>query len=103
YDLMLSPTVAVQPFEVGKAMPDGPEGKANPLWLPYTLQLNLSRHPAASVPCGLSRRGLPVGLQIAAGPYTHALVLRARARYSEAFPPEVPVLPEAKQCPPTWR
>ena len=97
YDLMLSPTVAVQPFEVGKAMPDGPEGKANPLWLPYTPQFNLSRHPAASVPCGLSRQGLPVGLQIAAGHYKDALVLRAAARYSEAFPLEFPVLPETKQ------
>ncbi|MBM3650113.1 MAG: amidase, partial [Alphaproteobacteria bacterium] len=50
YDLMLSPTVAVQPFEAGKNLPDGPEGKANILWSPYTAQFNMSRHPAASVP-----------------------------------------------------
>jgi aspartyl-tRNA(Asn)/glutamyl-tRNA(Gln) amidotransferase subunit A len=96
YDLMLSPTVAVQPFEVGKAMPDGPEGKANPLWTPYTPQFNLSRHPAASVPCGLSRDGLPIGLQIAAGHYKDALVLRAAARYAETNPLKFPVLPESK-------
>src|SRR5262249_61137863 len=93
YDLMLSPTVAVQPFEVGKAMPDGPEGKANPLWLPYTPQLNLSRHPAASVPCGLSRQGLPVGLQIAAGHYTDALVLRAPPPSPHPLPPPSPPPP----------
>jgi aspartyl-tRNA(Asn)/glutamyl-tRNA(Gln) amidotransferase subunit A len=96
YDLLLSPAVAVQPFEVGKNLPDGPEGKANALWSPYTSQFNLSRHPAASVPCGLSRQGLPIGLQIAAGHYKDALVLRAAARYAEANPLKFPVLPESK-------
>jgi aspartyl-tRNA(Asn)/glutamyl-tRNA(Gln) amidotransferase subunit A len=97
YDLLLSPTVAVQPFEVGRNLPDGPEGKANALWSPYTSQFNLSRHPAASVPCGLGREGLPIGLQIAAGHYKDALVLRAAARYAETNPLTFPVLPETKR------
>ena len=97
YDLLLSPTVAVQPFEAGKNLPIGPDGKANVLWSPYTSQFNLSRHPAVSVPCGLSREGLPVGLQIAAGHYKDALVLRAAARYGEAHPLKFPVLPETKR------
>lgn len=88
YDLLLSPAVAVQPFEVARNLPDGPEGKANALWSPYTSQFNMSRHPAASVPCGLSRQGLPIGLQIAAGHYKDALVLRAAARYAETNPLE---------------
>jgi aspartyl-tRNA(Asn)/glutamyl-tRNA(Gln) amidotransferase subunit A len=96
YDLLLSPAVAVQPFEVGKNLPDGPEGKTNALWSPYTSQFNLSRHPAASVPCGLSRQGLPIGLQIAAGHYKDALVLRAAARYAETNPLKFPVLPETR-------
>jgi aspartyl-tRNA(Asn)/glutamyl-tRNA(Gln) amidotransferase subunit A len=96
YDLLLSPTVAVQPFEVGKNLPDGPEGKANALWSPYTSQFNLSRHPAASVPCGLSRDGLPIGLQIAAGHYKDALVLRAAASYADAHPLKFPILREIK-------
>ncbi len=96
YDLLLSPAVAVQPFDVGKNLPDGAAGKANALWSPYTSQFNLSRHPAASVPCGLSRQGLPIGLQIAAGHYKDALVLRAAARYAETNPIDFPVLPETK-------
>ena len=96
YDLLLSPTVAVQPFEAGKNLPIGPDGKANVLWSPYTSQFNLSRHPALSVPCGLSRDGLPIGLQIAAGHYKDALLLRAAARYAEAHPLKFPVLPETK-------
>ena len=97
YDLLLSPAVAVQPFEIGKNLPDGPDGKANALWSPYTSQFNLSRHPAASVPCGLSRDGLPIGLQIASGHYKDALVLRAAARYADAHPLKFPVLPETKR------
>lgn len=94
YDLVLTPTVAVQPFEAGRNLPDGPEGKANVMWSPYTAQFNMTRHPAASVPCGLSRQGLPVGLQIVAGHYRDALVLRAAARFAETTPLKFPVLPE---------
>jgi aspartyl-tRNA(Asn)/glutamyl-tRNA(Gln) amidotransferase subunit A len=96
YDLLLSPTVAVQPFAAGTNLPQGPDGKANALWSPYTPQFNLSRHPAASVPCGLGREGLPIGLQIAAGHYKDGLVLRAAARYAQAHPLKFPVLPEIK-------
>jgi aspartyl-tRNA(Asn)/glutamyl-tRNA(Gln) amidotransferase subunit A len=97
YDLLLSPAVAVQPFEAAKNLPDGPDGKANALWSPYTSQFNLSRHPAASVPCGLGRDGLPIGLQIASGHYKDALVLRAAARYADAHSLKFPVLPEIKR------
>jgi aspartyl-tRNA(Asn)/glutamyl-tRNA(Gln) amidotransferase subunit A len=96
YDLLLTPTVAVQPFEAGKNLPVGPDGKGNVMWSPYTPQFNLTRHPAASVPCGLSREGLPIGLQIVAGHYKDALVLRAAAAYADAHPLKFPVLPEKK-------
>ena len=84
------------PSTSARTCPTGPDGKANALWSPYTSQFNLSRHPAASVPCGLSRDGLPIGLQIAPGHYKDALVLRAAARYAEAHPLKFPVLPETK-------
>jgi aspartyl-tRNA(Asn)/glutamyl-tRNA(Gln) amidotransferase subunit A len=97
YDLLLTPTVAVKPFEVGKGAPDGPDGKPNLKWSPYTSQFNLSRHPAATVPCGLGSDGVPIGLHIVSGHYKDALVLRAAARYSEAHRIDFPVLPiEAK-------
>lgn len=97
YDLLLTPTIAVQPFEAGKNLPQGPDGKGNALWSPYTATFNMTRHPAASVPCGLSRDGLPVGLHIVAGHYRDALVLRAAARYSETNPMTFPDLPETKR------
>jgi aspartyl-tRNA(Asn)/glutamyl-tRNA(Gln) amidotransferase subunit A len=92
YDLLLTPTVAVPPFEAGKNNPEGADGKPNMQWSPYTAQFNMSRHPAASVPCGLSRDGLPIGLHIVAGHYRDALVLRAAARYAELNPVRFPVL-----------
>lgn len=95
YDFLVTPTVAVQPFEVGKALPDGPNGEPNRQWSPYTSTFNLTRHPAASVPCGISREGLPVGLHIVAGHYRDAAVLRAAAIYTEIHPIEFPVLPES--------
>lgn len=97
YDFLVTPTVAVQPFEVGKALPDGPGGEPNRQWSPYTSTFNLTRHPAASVPCGLSREGLPVGLHIVAGHYRDAAVLRAAALYTEIHPLEFPVLPETEK------
>jgi aspartyl-tRNA(Asn)/glutamyl-tRNA(Gln) amidotransferase subunit A len=97
YDLLLSPAVAVLPFAAGRNLPDGPDGKANALWSPYTAQFNMSRHPAAVVPCGLSRDGLPVGLQIVSAHYKDALVLRAAARYSEANPLPFSDIPETKR------
>ena len=95
YDLLLSPTVAVQPFPVLKNAPEGPGGKLNPLWSPYTATFNLTRHPAASVPVGLSSEGLPVGMQIVAGHYKYAAVLAAARQYTEEHPNKFPILPEA--------
>jgi len=80
----------VQPFEVGKNLPMGPDGKANALWSPYT-RSSTEPPPRGVGAVWLSREGLPIGLQIAAGHYKDALVLRAAARYAEANPLKFPV------------
>jgi aspartyl-tRNA(Asn)/glutamyl-tRNA(Gln) amidotransferase subunit A len=85
HDLVIGPTLAVQPWGVGRNLPDGPDGKPNLNWA-CTVAFNLTRHPAASVPCGLSAEGLPIGLQIAAGHYKDAQVLAAAAAFLEARP-----------------
>ena len=89
-----NPATWVQPFEIGKNLPDGPEGKPNRQWSPYTSTFNLTRHPAASVPCGLGKDGVPIGLQIVAGHYRDAAVLRAAAAYAQVHPFDYPVIPE---------
>ena len=86
YDLLLTPTMPMPAFDVGMATPKGGDDVSLG-WTPFTLTFNLSRHPAASVPCGLTKSGLPIGLQIVGGHYRDALVLRA----AKAFEDEVGV------------
>ncbi len=93
YDLLLCPTLAVAAFDTGKMAPDLADGTPNMQWSPYTHHFNLSRHPSLSVPCGLTRAGLPVGLMITAAHYRDALVLRAAHHYQQAAPLRMPALP----------
>src|SRR5260370_290320 len=46
-------------------------------WSPFSYPFNLTRQPAASIPCGLTRAGLPIGLQIVGPLYADHRVLRA--------------------------
>lgn len=99
YDLLLTPTVAVPPWQTGQNAPEGTGGKPNYAWSPFTYQFNLTRHPAATAPCGLTGDGLPVGLQIVSGHWRDAFVLRAAARFLEAHPFEIPELPAPRAKP----
>jgi aspartyl-tRNA(Asn)/glutamyl-tRNA(Gln) amidotransferase subunit A len=92
-DLLITPTVAVPPFPVGRNFPDGANDEPNLRWSPYTATFNLARLPAATVPCGLTRAGLPVGLHVVGPHYRDALVLAAVARFQRAAPLRFPVLP----------
>jgi aspartyl-tRNA(Asn)/glutamyl-tRNA(Gln) amidotransferase subunit A len=88
YDLMLTPTTAVAPFRLGLQGPETIDGKAvRPFqWLPFTFPFNMTGQPAASVPAGFTRDGLPVGLQIIGRHLDDPLVLRASAAYEAAAP-----------------
>ena len=55
-------------------------------WSPYTYPFNLTQQPAASVPCGFTSEGLPIGLQIVGAPRADALVLRAARAFESARP-----------------
>ena len=47
---------------------------------------NMTGEPAASVPCGFTRDGLPIGLQIVGRRFDDATVLRASAAFEAARP-----------------
>ena len=85
YDLLLTPMLSVTAFGVGKVAPEPPGESAWVDWTPFSHPFNLSRNPAASVPCGLSD-GLPVGLQIVGRHEEDALVLRAAYAFERAQP-----------------
>ena len=88
YDLLLTPTVACPPFKVGLDNPT--EIAGTPIqeydWIPFTFPFNMTGQPAASVPCGFTRDGLPVGLQIVGRRFDDATVLRAAAAFEKVAP-----------------
>lgn len=82
YDLLACPTVALPPFPIEQRYPTEINGE--PLstyidWMFLTFVLTLTGCPAISVPCGLTRSGLPVGLQLMGPPQGDAAVLGAAA------------------------
>lgn len=88
YDLLLTPAIAVPPFELGRNSPREIAGRPvdGLSWSPFTFPFNLTGQPAATVPCGWTADGLPVGLQIVGRRLEDALVLRAAAAFEEAAP-----------------
>jgi Asp-tRNA(Asn)/Glu-tRNA(Gln) amidotransferase A subunit family amidase len=88
FDLLLTPSVATTAFPVGLS-PSVIDGQSvDPVWgfTPFSYPFNMSGHPAASVPCGFSINGLPIGLHIAGQFGGEATVLRASAAYESAHP-----------------
>jgi aspartyl-tRNA(Asn)/glutamyl-tRNA(Gln) amidotransferase subunit A len=88
FDLLLMPTVAVPPFEVGRPGLNEIDGRpVSPLgWMPFTFPFNLTGQPAATVPVGMTSSGLPVGLQIVGRRFADRTVLAASAAFEAAQP-----------------
>jgi aspartyl-tRNA(Asn)/glutamyl-tRNA(Gln) amidotransferase subunit A len=88
YDLLLTPTTACPPFPVGLDNPTEIAGTpVEPYeWIPYTFPFNMTGQPAASVPCGFTADGLPIGLQIAGRRFDDATVLRASHAFERLEP-----------------
>ena len=88
YDLLVTPTIACPPFPVGLDNPTEIAGKPVEAyaWIPFTFPFNLTGQPAASVPCGFTKDGLPIGLQIVGRRFDDATVLRASAAFERVRP-----------------
>jgi aspartyl-tRNA(Asn)/glutamyl-tRNA(Gln) amidotransferase subunit A len=87
YDLLLTPALPLPAFEVGDLVPrSGDWGTAWCDWAPFSYAFNLTTQPAASVPCGLTNAGLPMGLQIIGAVGADDLVLRASRAIETARP-----------------
>ncbi len=88
YDLLLTPTIACPPFRVNQDNPSEIAGRpvAPYAWIPFTYPFNLTGQPASSVPCGFSKDGLPIGLQIVGRRYDDMTVMRASAAFEKARP-----------------
>jgi aspartyl-tRNA(Asn)/glutamyl-tRNA(Gln) amidotransferase subunit A len=98
YDLLLTPTMPLPAFEVGELVPPSGEwGTQWSDWSPFSYPFNLTTQPAASVPCGLTGAGLPIGLQVVGPVGADALVLRACRAFEAARPFPTLDAPRASQ------
>jgi Asp-tRNA(Asn)/Glu-tRNA(Gln) amidotransferase A subunit family amidase len=88
YDLLLTPTVAVPPLPLGGIGDIEIAGRTVERWkaFPFNFPFNLTGQPAATVPCGWTDAGLPIGLHIVGRRYADGTVLRAAAAFESARP-----------------
>ncbi len=86
YDLLVTPTEPIVAFAAGAEAPERPGPGRWTSWTPFTFPFNMTHQPAASVPCGFSRAGLPIGVQVVGPRYADAVVLSACAAIEAAMP-----------------
>ena len=88
YDLLLTPTMAVSAFPIEEfpSIIDGVSVDRRWGFTPFLYPFNMGGQPAASVPCGFTADGLPVGLQIVGPKGAEIRVLEASAAYEAAHP-----------------
>ena len=86
YDLLVTPTLPVTAFGIAEPKPPDLPDRNVVNWISYTYPMNLCGVPAASIPCGFTAGGLPVGLQLVSRVNREVDIFRAAARFEEAKP-----------------
>ncbi len=86
YDLLVTPAEPIVAFAAGAEVPEGAAGPRWMSWTPFTYPFNMTHQPAATVPCGFSAAGLPIGVQVVGPRHADALVLDACAAIEAALP-----------------
>ena len=90
FDLLMSPTMPTTAFPCDQYPEeiDGIKTEPSPHWgfLPFTHPINMVGAPAATVPCGFSADGMPIGLHIIGREGDEETVLAASAAFERARP-----------------
>ena len=88
WDILITPTISVAAFPAGLLQP--PHWPAHPWdwmsWAEFSYPFNMSGNPAATLPCGFTNDGLPIGLQIVGRRFDDLGVLQASAAFEAALP-----------------
>jgi aspartyl-tRNA(Asn)/glutamyl-tRNA(Gln) amidotransferase subunit A len=86
FDVLVTPTspIAATPIGATTVKLNGEDRPLVRVFLDQTLPFNLTGQPALSVPCGFTKAGLPIGLQLVGRPFDEALLLQAGAAYEQA-------------------
>ncbi len=90
FDLLLTPTMAIEPPPVGlldqvHAQPDFPPMEIISM-AAFTAIFNITGQPAVSLPLHVAPSGLPVGVQLVAGPWQDARLVRVAAQLEASAP-----------------
>ncbi|MBI3735609.1 amidase [Candidatus Sumerlaeota bacterium] len=90
-DILVTPTMAIPPFKHPKDMSEYPHTVngvevSSTGWQPFTFPFNLTQQPAATLPCGFTDDGLPIGLQVVGRRFEDLLVMQLCAAFEQARP-----------------
>jgi aspartyl-tRNA(Asn)/glutamyl-tRNA(Gln) amidotransferase subunit A len=83
-DALLTPTTPFAALPVSEVEEEDAYWRVNDLCLRNTSAANLLGLCAISLPCGLTRSGLPIGLQLIGRPFAEAAILRLARAYEQA-------------------
>jgi len=93
FDLLVTPTMAIEPPRAGEVLAAVHEGAGTGApalqvfqMAVFTSGFNMSGQPAISLPVDATPDGLPIGVQLVAGPWEEAVLLRVAAQLEEALP-----------------
>ncbi|MDD5005917.1 MAG: Asp-tRNA(Asn)/Glu-tRNA(Gln) amidotransferase subunit GatA [Candidatus Omnitrophica bacterium] len=80
FDCVLTPTSPTAAFKIGERLDDPLSMYLSDI---YTISANLAGIPAISLPCGLTKDKLPIGLQILSGPFKEENLFRAAYAFEQ--------------------
>ncbi len=79
-DLIVTPVTPTPAFKLGEKLEDPLQMYLSDI---YTISVNLAGNPAISVPCGFSKAGLPIGLQLIGRPFEEETIIRGAHAYEQ--------------------
>jgi aspartyl-tRNA(Asn)/glutamyl-tRNA(Gln) amidotransferase subunit A len=82
-DCIITPTSPTAAFKIGEKVNDPLKMYLSDI---YTISVNLAGIPAISIPCGFTKKGLPVGLQILGKPFNEEMLFRVAYTYEQNTP-----------------
>ena len=84
-DLLVTPTTPVPPIAIREALSMSPT-PAGEVWLWNTRPFNAYGWPTISIPCGFTRAGLPIGLQVSGPNFCEGILLSFARAFEQATP-----------------
>jgi aspartyl-tRNA(Asn)/glutamyl-tRNA(Gln) amidotransferase subunit A len=93
FDMILSPVAPTTAYKLGENIDDPMKMYMGDI---YTVSINLAGLPAAALPCGFDRQGLPIGFQLIGDAFSErklidaARVYQSRTDYHTKRPPSAP-------------